>query len=64
MSNDESVSSDNMDFCGDTAPVAMDSYRDNTIGDRQQSVLNDLRIHLCQEDFVYLNNTTEVCIHY
>lgn len=54
--NDSSVPSDIMDFRGDTAPIAMESYRDNVIDDRQQSVLNDLRINLCQEDFAYLNN--------
>ncbi|XP_060857729.1 uncharacterized protein LOC132935258 [Metopolophium dirhodum] len=48
------------DFRGDAAPTAMDPYRDDVISDRQQSILNDLRIHLCRENFIYLNNHKEV----
>jgi len=50
------------DFKGDAAPTAMDSYRDVVISDRQQSILNELRINLCREDYIYLNNHKEVSI--
>jgi len=50
------------DFRGDAEPTAMDPHRDDVISDRQQSILNDLRINLCRENFIYLNNHKEVRI--
>ncbi|KAL4153294.1 hypothetical protein QTP88_001127 [Uroleucon formosanum] len=48
------------DFRGDAAPTAMDPHSDDVISDRQQSILNNLRINLCRENFIYLNNHKEV----
>ncbi|KAF0773656.1 Uncharacterized protein FWK35_00003467 [Aphis craccivora] len=48
------------DFRGDAAPTSMDPYCDDVISDRQQSILNELRIHFCREDLIYLNNHKEV----
>lgn len=50
------------DFRGDAAPTAMDPHSDDVISDRQQSILNNLRINLCRENFIYLNNHKEVRI--
>lgn len=50
------------DFRGDAAPTAMDPHSDDVISNRQQSILNNLRIHLCRENFIYLNNHKEVRI--
>lgn len=61
MSDDDSESV-GMDFRGDPPPIAMDSYRDNVISARQQSILNELRIDMCHEDMIYLNNHKEVMI--
>ncbi|XP_003245185.1 uncharacterized protein LOC100568897 [Acyrthosiphon pisum] len=58
-SDSDSLSAE-FDFRGDAAPTSMDPYRDDVISDRQQSILNDLRIHLCRENFIYLNNHKEV----
>jgi len=60
-SNCDSVSVE-FDFRGDEAPTAMDPYRNDVISDRQQSILNELRINLCQEDYIYINNHKEVSI--
>ncbi|XP_022173077.1 uncharacterized protein LOC111035679 [Myzus persicae] len=48
------------DFRGDAPPTAMDPYRDDVISDRQQSILNELRINLCREDLIYINTHKEV----
>lgn len=50
------------DFRGDAAPTAMNPHLDDVISDHQQSILNDLRINLCHENFIYLNNHKEVSI--
>lgn len=52
------------DLRGDAAPTAMDPYRDDVISDSQQSILNDLRINLCRENFIYLNHHKEVSINH
>ncbi|XP_025202037.1 uncharacterized protein LOC112599368 [Melanaphis sacchari] len=57
--NDDIVSVE-FDFRGDAAPEAMEPYRNDVISDHQQSILNELRINLCREDFMYLNNHKEV----
>lgn len=62
MSDDDSILTE-MDFCGDAAPTSMDPYRDNILGPKQQSVLNDLRIDRCREDIIYLNKHKEVIIN-
>lgn len=59
MDNDDDVTVE-MDFNGASAPTGMDNYRDNVISDRQQEILNQLRIDACREDVTYLNNHKEV----
>ncbi|XP_026820435.1 uncharacterized protein LOC113559036 [Rhopalosiphum maidis] len=58
-SDDNNVSVE-FDFRGDAAPTAMEPYCDDVISDWQQSIINELRINLCREDFIYLNNHKEV----
>ena len=60
-SDHDSLSAE-FDFRGNAEPTAMDPHRDDVISDRQQNILNDLRIHLCRENFIYLNNHKEVRI--
>lgn len=62
MTDDDDVLSLEMDFDGDATPTAMEAYRDNVISDRQQHILNQLRIDLCREDVAYLNDHKEVNI--
>lgn len=47
---------------GDAAPTAMD--RDDVISFCQQSLLKELRIKLCLEDFIYLKDYKEVSIYH
>lgn len=62
MSDDDSISI-GLDFRADAPPTSMAPYRDDVINDKQQSILNDLRIDLCRENLIYLNNHKEVNIN-
>lgn len=62
MSEIDGVSSTGMDFSREATPTAMDPYFDDVISDRQQSVLNELREDLCNDDLNYLNKHKEVNI--
>jgi len=60
--SDDDIVSVEFDFRGDAAPTAMEPYCDDVISDWQQSIINELRINLCREDLIYLNNHKEVSI--
>jgi len=62
MSDDDSSKSVEMDFCRDSGPTVMDRYCDNVLSKRQQIIMDKLKIDLCHEDLIYLNNHKEVNI--
>lgn len=62
MSDDDSISV-GLDFRGDAPPATMAPYRDGVLNEEQQSILNELRIDLCRENLIYLNNHKEVNIN-
>lgn len=61
MSDDDSLVSE-FEFRRDFMRTASDPNGNRVISPEQQNVLNDLRLHLCREDLIYLDTHKEVNI--
>jgi len=62
VSDDDSLVSE-FDIRRDAKPTAMDSYVDNVLSTEEQDILDELKINLCREDLIYLNEHKEVNIY-
>lgn len=59
MTDDDSLVSE-FEFRGDIASTATGTNGDTVLSTEQQNILDDLRLQLCQENLMYLNEHKEV----